>query len=248
MSKTMLEGLSGFLFSLSLGSIILFYVMFQFTLYENLQPAVDSVIQEQSAPEGFDESDFPNMKNDLLSRCSNSTTGQIDVELENGGLVELACPGIENAATSKEIFTMVGASAFKKAYYQEHDCSFIQCLLQEGNSTNKLAMLLSQKSHDFFGEIQIFVIAVTALFGFIFAYASGTPEKIARNFGWAFTFLGSSFIMAELFKNMDPATGSVFEVLSAKMFVGIQDYLIGVFVLGIILLIIGYGVSIRKNG
>jgi hypothetical protein len=247
--KKFLEGSTGLLFSLSLTLILLFYVMFHVTTYDSIQPIVNDVLSKQDMPKNFDESDFKNTKEDYISRCSNSTSGTIAVELENDKSVEVDCGSIKSTNNSKELISLVGMSMFKENYYKDYGCDFVQCLLSEKSSTDKLTMILSEKAHVFFGGVQVYLAIATILLGLVFAYFSGTPAKIARNFGWIFLFLGSSVILSEICKRVHVVKNvdSVFALMSTASSGDLNSYLIASFVIGAVLLISSYGWSYYKE-
>lgn len=242
-SKSAGEAISGLLFSLSLTAIIIVYTMFYFTSFDVLQTVVADVAQQQQPPQGFEESQFPELKNALVTQCQGSTTGIIDIPLENNQVAKLNCTEVQNINESKQVFGLMVKDAFKNIYYKDYGCSFIDCLTKEGSSTENVTVLISETGHKFFGVIQIYVIAATVLFGMMFAYFSGRPSKIARNFGWVFTFLGSSFIITELMKLRNQTADSTMSIMLKVMdniFAQFQLYMIAIFVTGIILLVVGY--------
>jgi hypothetical protein len=242
-TKKMGEGISGFLFSLFLATVLLVYTVSYLTSFETLQPVVSDVAQEQQPPQQMDESQLQEVKKGLLAQCSNSTTGIIEVPLEENRTAKLSCSELQSVNESKQLFGMVAKDVFKETYYKDYGCSFIECLTREGSDTDKLTVLLSETSHKFLESLKIFVVIATIGFGILFAYFSGRPSKMARNFGWAFTLLGSSFIITEIMKlKKQTAEGTASTMLKVMdtVLARFQIYFIALFVAGIILLVVGY--------
>jgi len=242
-TKKMGEGISGLLFSLSLAAILFVYTLSYFTSFDTLQPVVLDIAQEQQPPQQMDESQFQEVKGTLLAQCNDSTTGIIEVPLEGNNTAKLSCSELQNVNESKQVVGMVAKDVFKEMYYKNYGCSLIECLTREGSDTDKLTVLLSETSHKFLESLKIFTIIATIGFGILFAYFSGRPSKMARNFGWAFTLLGSSFIITELMKlkkqTAEGAASTMLKVMDTVL-ARFQIYLIVLFVAGVILLIIGY--------
>jgi hypothetical protein len=242
-TKMRWEGISGFLFSLSLAAILFIYATSYLTSFETLQPIAIAVAQEQQPPQQMEASQFQEAKGTLLAQCNNSTTGIIELPLDGNRTAKLNCSELKNVNDLKQVSGLVMKDMFREMYYKDYGCNFVECLTREGSDTEKLTVLLSETSHKFLESLKIFSIIATIGFGILFAYFSGRPSKMARNFGWAFTLVGSSFIITELMKlKKQTAEGTTSVILKAMdtVLAQFQIYFIALFVAGITLLVIGY--------
>lgn len=242
------QHITGFLFSTSLAAILIFFVLFHFTSFENLEPTVQDLAQEQIEKESLNDAEFTNMKIGLTQMCDQSTTGFIDVQTENNRTIGLDCNDVYGAENSSQLYGSIAADSFKEIYYKDYGCDFVGCILSERNTTEKLSVFVSETANVFYGKAQFYALISTIAFGVLYAYFLRKPSKITKSFGWSFTFIGAGFIVTEIMKRTSIGqNSSIVSAVAEGTFANIQVYLMILFVVGIALLVTSYFLSKYEN-
>lgn len=246
--------ISGFVLSILLVLIIVVAAMQHMTAYDAMSSMVDKAAREQKmAPGDFNESDFPAVKQDMLDTCSASEDGLTTVSLEDNKTATLNCTDVQATKDSKDLFALLAVSGFNEMYYKKYDCSFISCLASDASFMDKLSMIVSEKAHKFYGDSFWFVVAAAVITGLIYIFSIGDLLHAARSIGWTFAIIGSGFIFSLIFKDKGITTGAgeagttVTLPVIANVLSLIQTYFIAYFIVGIILLAIGYIGSFVKS-
>ncbi|MDD5182145.1 MAG: hypothetical protein PHC66_03175 [Candidatus Nanoarchaeia archaeon] len=248
------EKISGFLFTLALVAIIIVVILSNVTTYDSMSSLIENVVKEQKmAPADFNESDFPQKKQELADDCSKSSTDYINVELENNRNATLNCTKVSAMQTPGDLFSLVAISGFNEAYYRQYNCSFFSCLSQSQTNFDKANFLLSQKANESYKNMYWITIVAAAVTGLAIVFFSGNLLKAARNLGWAFAVIGVGFVFALLFRNINLPFGtaetgtSVSLPLFANIIPIVQNYFLAYFIIGAVLLVTGYVGSYLAN-
>jgi hypothetical protein len=243
--------ISGFVLSLLLVLIIAVSAMQYMTTYDAMSSLVDKVAREQKmAPQDFNESDFPAVKQDLLDNCSARGDGLTTVSLEDNKTATLNCTNVQELKDSKDLFALLAVSGFNDMYFKKYDCNFINCFSQAKTLPDKMGLLVSEKAHNFYKSSYWYVVVATVIVGMLYVFFTGDLFKSARGLGWSFAIIGSGFIFSLIFKDTSIPLGSGNNTVSVPVIANIlsviQTYFIVYFIIGIVLLAIGYGGNFLK--
>ena len=249
------EKISGFIFSVLLVAIIAVSMLSSVSTYDSMSLLIENVAKEQKmVPADFNEADFSAIKQDFMDNCSASGADSITVPLEDGNKNAIFdCDKVSAMNDSADLFAMVAVSGFKEIYYKQYNCSFIKCFAQTENAADKVSLVLSQKAHDFYTNSYWYVVAATVLVGIAYIFFAGDLFKAARGLGWTFAIIGIGFIFTLLFKDTGIPLGtgeqgaSLTIPLAANIIAAMQNYFIIYFIVGIILLAVGYGSNYLKS-
>lgn len=244
------EKISGFLFSFMLILTVISITLVYVSNYDTITLFVQEELSKQNlVPKTFDESLFPDLKQDLLDQCTQSASGLVEVQATSGRNLNIRCSDVQNIDTSNDLFALVNFDMFKEDYNMEHDCTFIKCFLTAENNDERVNLIVSYDAHNFYQKSYWFVIGATAVIGLVFAYCSKGFFNLTRNFGWAYFSMGVGFVITELFKLLSIPQISVTQQMHttlpivSKMISMLQKYFAVYFLVGVILLAIGYGGS-----
>ncbi len=229
----------GLVFVTALAFVIVSMAMANFTDYSNLREPVTEMIV--STMPVLEPNQTQNMLNDLQDRCANvSTITQSLGELN----VTLNCTDV-SAATTANIYSVVAGSVVDYFHYKDYGCSYIECMRSDRQFDEKAMMaVLSVQAHEFYSSVVIYLIIIAAIGGALMAWSTGSVQAAMRSFGWSFVAIGTGYFFMGMTKMLIPtqvASQTNIASMMNPLFSTLGQYFLYSLVVGIVLLVAGYG-------
>lgn len=241
-----LRGLGKFLgstiFTTFLALAILLIEITSFTGYENFKSFASGIFEKQLFS-SVTKQDLSDLQSFLLFQCSQ--TDRVNVPIFGGQSVTIKCSDVQNSDKS-QLPALLTASLIDNLYYKDFNCSFIDCI--RGGDPQNLLVVVSNEGNQFYRSLQLYTWIGTAV-GLVLLLAS-IETWIGRlkgvGFNLVFTglpFLVFGYIQSFLIPALPPEIESSVKPVIDNLMSSIRDKLIIVLVVGIILLVAGYGLG-----
>jgi len=238
------EIFGGLIFSLSLGFLIVFIALANFTQYNNLQPIMTNLIVNQFR-QNLTQTQIDFLYSDLTDQCKSSATA--NVPLGNNNSASLKCEDVKNS-NSTDIPNLIAKNLFDQIYYKKYDCSFLNCIkdlsFQKGTveTNQKFQIVLTAKANEFFTKNQIFLIGGMFLGIALIIVSVRVWYNILKNVGFTLLFVGITYLLIPLMKSsfIGQVTGMDLSAVVDALFKPIIMLLRISLILGIIFTATGY--------
>jgi hypothetical protein len=232
--KKAIKILSGFFFSLSLSLLILIFLAYMVTSYENGKTIFTTVfmnmLKKQINPQQLEQT-----YNQISTYCKERESLTLPLMNEN---ITLNCTSVLNT-NSTHLLYLLAEKSFDKFYHKNYGCEFIECV-QKIKSAEDATVFFSSLSHTFFKEALMPMILLTILTGItLFFSIESWPER-CKTFGLEFFFIGIFFLLIPYVKSFTlgqlPLEVAIVENIFDKVFELISPILLIFLIVGIILL------------
>jgi len=236
------------IFSLSLGFLIVFIALANFTQYNTLQPLVANMVETQLTG-SIQQNQLDFIYLNLTEQCKSSTTAIVPIGDNNQ--INLKCDEVKNS-TSSALPHLVANGVFDQIYYKKYECSFIECLrnmsLTVGSNVEQnqnFQIFLSAKANAFFTQNQIFLIGGIVAGIVLIIVSVRVWYNILKNIGMTLLLVGIVYLFIPLIKSKVP---NIAEIQNTSQFIDILFAPIASFlrislILGVILTASGYIVA-----
>jgi hypothetical protein len=241
------KGVGGFFFTTFLTFLILIFSVIELTEYDSLKSIAADLISEATKTQlNVTESELVQLHSQLIKYCEIEKE-EIQFPLGNENIT-LKCSEV-NATKPKDLFKLMSSAIFDKIYYKKYDCEFIQCLKEVKNKKENLAVLLSAKAHNFFKNTLNYLYVGTAISGVILAVSSMGLTGMLKSFGFSFLTVGIPFFLLPIIQKVLPISVGAFAITPAidQIFGNISTKFLVIFILGLVLAIVGYGIEYLKR-
>lgn len=242
------KGFGGFLFTTFLSLSILTLVMIEFTEYENLKPVAFSLFSNVMKS-GISKSQITEIYNNLRAHCEANPEKMEEFSINNKTII-MNCSKILEG-TQEDFIDMIFEKQFNfdEIYYKEYDCEFIECI--SSGDSEAFTVILSAEANKFFREFLYYVLIGTVIGGAILA-VSCKGFEIFRSFGYSCVVMGVPFFFMNILQGfiesrIPSETLSILSPIIGRILNSISDKLLVVFIVGVILLVIGYVGSYLKR-
>lgn len=260
------KALGGILLVFAIMALLTINALVAFTEYDTLKPVFIDVIQAQAKSQAETiDIDVGSIDDELYQFISGMCEGQdtVTVPLEEiggfGGLnaVTIDCDNFRDEpamgrTTMDYIVDEIGEDFFDEFYYQEYDCEFMECV-----NTGKFTVIMSDKGHKYFSSLRIWPWVFIAVSVVIIFLSTDNWTGFLKSLGWSMAFLGVSYVImgavtdgvVKKMPNADMVEQAGIDIMTPinTIVQPIVDGLLYVFVLGVTLLAIGYGIEFYQK-
>jgi len=225
----------GTLFSLSLASLLLISSLSQLTEYTNLkkifsEALIEIRLKEVNITEGYH-----------LIRETCKFKEKIILPIDND-TIELNCSQVEKVE-EKDFLDLITTKIFEKFYFKEYPCSVIECLRDAKN----FLVIFSEQGNLFLKGIQSYLILITVVLCIGFILILENWQERAKGLGKVLFSTGLFYFIIKYASSFFlPAKIKEIKVVQDILNIFVQNFLY-LFVCGVILLILGYSLSYRKE-
>lgn len=254
--------LGGVLFSFFLFMVILNSSFIQLSEYDTLKDIFIGILRTQFEEQisdigGLSDLDKDSIYEKLQSSCEGEETVTIPINEDFGSIriegvedLVIDCMELEDMEQKgidieERLMLIATKNIFDAAYYKEFDCDFVSCLLQENS-----AVVLSEKGHEFFVGINLYLWIATAIGAAIIIVSTETWDERLKGIGWPLFMIGVSYFLMTAMNDVILARLPIMEEAEAagidlsgtldKFIDPIMDSLLVVLIVGIVLIIAGY--------
>ena len=249
-----LRGMGKFLGSIIFTTLLVVAVLLMeivdFTSYDNFKSLAGGIFEKQLFS-AISEQELEDLHSALLFQCSQ--TDRVSVPIFGGQPIVLKCGDIRNSDTS-QLPTLITTSLVESLYYKDFDCSFVDCITS-GNPQN-LLVVASDEGNRFYKSLQVYAWAGTGLGLILLLVSIGTWAGRLKGIGFNLAFTGLPFLFlgylqSSLIPTLPPEIESSVKPVVDSLTSSLRDKFIIVLVVGIVLLVAGYGLGLylsRKGG
>ncbi|MFH0868622.1 MAG: hypothetical protein V1839_00165 [archaeon] len=228
------------LFMTFLSLTLMSYSLAEFTSYNIIEPAFESMAQEKiSLNETQLESQYDGMK----QMCSSPGT----TELPMTNNITIKCSDIA-ATTADKIPALMAKAVFDSVYYKKFDCSFITCL-RTLPAQDKASLLLTEKANEFYGKAWIYFLVAAFASGALLFAAAETWQSKFKSLGFCLFITGTPYILLKfLLKKFMPAetAAQAAPMVDAMINALSMKFLIAMFA-GVVLIAIGFMIDFYEK-
>jgi hypothetical protein len=187
--------------------------------------------------------EFEQTKEALQLLCS--TTGdEVPIPIDDLPEISISCDNIEDL-TPETLANKIVDDLFQEYYYKSYDCDYFTCL--RALPTEQIFIfVLSNQANQFYKEIFRYSIIAIAALATILIIVTKNRLKAFRKFGWSLFFSGLPYFAIVYAKDKlaqsisTPETAVSVQGVLTPIFETISNTFITVFIIGAILLLIGY--------
>ncbi|MEM5879048.1 MAG: hypothetical protein QXU74_00965 [Candidatus Aenigmatarchaeota archaeon] len=186
------KGITTFLFSIFLALLLLTFLLYNITAYENMKnifiTAFRSVLLQNMTSQEIEE------KYSMLSSYC-KTNAEVTLPIDN---ITLRCSEILEKDSSGFV-NLIMEKIFDNFYFKNYECNFIDCL-KEIRSGEDIAVVFSSLSHNFFEKIFGQLLMATVVTGIALFFLIETWDGRFKVFGLEFLSIGVFFFFLSYFK------------------------------------------------
>jgi len=141
----------------------------------------------------------------------------------------------------EELGRVFGGAIFDKLYLIEPDCSYPGCFFEEKTGTDYFIIFLSAKAHEFYTNIFYLLLVLTVIMAAVVIKLGKSWYNVAKDFGVSLIIagipvFGMGFIKSSMPQELVELIGSTADM----MFQNLTNNFLFVFIIGVMLLIIGF--------
>jgi len=241
------KSIGGFLFVTLLGLAILSIALANLTDYANLKgPITDLFAATMTVQSNTNQSNqSAEILDGLKSECMRLGSPTINQSIDNTSMT-LNCTEI-NTIESSDVYKLVAGSFVDQIYHTDYNCSYIDCLQSNMSFESKVMVaLISNKAHEFYISIIIYLLVIAALGGIMLAWGAGSVPGALKSFGWSFVVIGMGYFFLTPIGSIIPAPAEAQAAISSllkPLFTVMSQYFLYSLVAGIVILSAGYGMK-----
>jgi hypothetical protein len=229
--RKIIKALLTFFFSLFLALLVLTFIFYKLTAYENIKDIFitifkDSILMNTTTQE------VEEMYSSLSSYCKVNTNATIPMDN-----ISLSCSEILNRDLN-DVINLVAEKSFKNFYYKNYGCEFLECV-KNIKSGEDFAVVFSLTAHKFFERILWPLVAITVSTGISLFFLIETWSGRFKTFGFEFLSIGIFFLVLPYFKEFlaEGIPKNIGENLLNAIFNQISSILLIFFLLGIVFIV-----------
>jgi len=151
--KSATKFLASFIFTTTLSLLIISVTLAEITSYESMNSIFVSVAGKKVMGENANNEETYSQ---LSKYCETNSAVELPAGEEK---LEINCADIKSSTPDK-LGDVIASAMFKKIYYKQYSCEFVECLLQGGEN---LMVAISSTGNAFFKNSIIYLVGITLL-------------------------------------------------------------------------------------
>ena len=225
---------------------ILMMEMVSFTSYESFKSIASEILGKQFFS-AISEEELGDLQSFLLFQCSQ--TDKVNVPILGGQPVVLRCADVRNADKA-QLRTLITNAFIDSLYYKDFDCSFLDCI--KTRDPQNLLIVASNEGNQFYKSLQMYMWIGTGVGLIILLVSIGTWVGRLKGVGFNLVFTGLPFVLLKYIQPLlMPSLPAEIEVslrVTDNLISSLENKFIMVLVIGIALLVAGYGLGFYLSG
>jgi len=240
--KSLGKFLASFVFTTALSLLIISVSLAEITSYESMNSIFVNVAGKKILG---DSTKTTETYSQLSKYCESKDFVELPVGEEK---LEVRCADIKSS-TPDTLGDVIASAMFKKTYYKQYSCGFIECLLQGGEN---LMVAISSTGNEFFKNSIIYLAGITLFGAAAVIFLAETVAGKMKTFGKDCMSVGAiaflmffsdiilpRFVPAESLSDVSSVLSVVINIMAIRFLI--------VFAAGAAIFVIGFLIGRKKN-